>query len=216
MESGKKVKKSLSKKKKMQIALAVICVLAAISYIILEHPEIFQKKSDSPKSMYSDRLYSYNFYEADFDRDVTKDEYYMQFDRYVHYKNGNVSVAVLDDEIDEYNNAVKFFVEYFRIVTHGETEKYNELFTEKYYESNEPYVAFTPQMIYNIEVEQLSETELGDGSDKWAFNVTYMIYRNDGTFRNDLDSDSSKKLYFELIEDKNGNIKIDFIDYYRR
>ena len=58
MESGKKVKKSLGKKKKMQIALAVICVLAAISYIILEHPEIFEKKNDSPKSMYYDRLYS--------------------------------------------------------------------------------------------------------------------------------------------------------------
>jgi hypothetical protein len=50
----------------------------------------------------------------------------------------------------------------------------------------------------------------------WAFNVTYMIHRNDGTFRNDLDSDSSKKLYFELIGWPDGTVKIDYITYYKR
>ena len=42
-----------------------------------------------------------------------------------------------------------------------------------------------------------------------------MIHRNDGTFRNDIDSDASKTLYFELIEE-NGVVKIDRITYYVR
>ena len=71
-------------------------------------------------------------------------------------------------------------------------------------------------MLYNIQVEQLSEVMNNDGTSEWTFNVTYMIHRNDGTFRNDLDSDSSKKLFFELIGYPDGTVKIDNISYYKR
>ncbi len=202
----------------MLIGILVVSLLGAVSWILLENPQIFEVKTKNDKvtSMYSDQLYSYNFYPTDYDLNPEEDERYMQYDRYVYYKNGNVSQAILEGEEDDYGPVVKFFTEYFDTIIAGDTETYNTYFTDHYYEDNEPYDRFAPQMLYNIEVEQLSETANEDGTTNWAFNVTYMIHRNDGTFRNDLDSDSSKKLYFELIGYADGTVKIDYITYYKR
>ena len=198
------------KKKRMIIALIIVSVLGIISYVILENPEIFEKKeSKKATSMYSDKLYSYIFHKCEDDFDVTSDEWYMQLDRSLHYKSGNVSVMVLDEELGDYNNAVKFFKEYFDTVIAGDEDTYNTYFTDRYFEDNKPYVSFAPQMIYDIEVEQLSEKSNEDGTMNWSFNVKYKIHKNNGTFRNDLDSDSAKTLYYELIADRDGNVKID-------
>lgn len=205
------------RKKRMIIAILIICVLAVISYVLLENPQIFERtEKQKATSMYSDELYSYIFYPSDYNLDVTADEWYMQLDRSVHYKNGAVTVMVYEEDLISYNDAVKFFVDYFETVVAGDAETYNTYFTDNYYESYEPYERFAPQMIYDIEVEQLSETSNEDGTTNWSFNVKYKIYRNDGTFRNDLPSDASKKLLFELIGDREGNVKIDNISYYKR
>lgn len=206
------------KKRNMLIGIAVVSLLGVVSFVLLENPQIFEIKHDTDKvtSMYSDKLYSYNFYPTDYDLDPTQDERYMQYDRYVYYKNGAVSQAILEGEEDDYGPAVKFFTEYFATVIAGDTDTYNTYFTDHYYEDNEPHVRFAPQMLYNIEVEQLSEASSDDGTVRWTFNVKYMIHRNDGTFRNDLDSDSSKTLYFELVGNADGEVKIDYITYYKR
>lgn len=206
------------KKRNMLIGIIVVSLLGVVSMILLANPQLFEIKHDSNKvtSMYSDKLYSYNFYPTDYDLDPTKDERYMQYDRYVYYKNGAVSQAVLEGEEDDYGRAVRFFIDYFDTVIAGDTDTYNTYFTDRYYEDNEPHVRFAPQMLYDIEVEQLSEETHDDGTSKWAFNVTYKIHRNDGTFRNDLDSDSSKTLYFELLGYADGTVKIDYITYYKR
>ena len=71
-------------------------------------------------------------------------------------------------------------------------------------------------MLYDIRVTELSESENGS-STVWMFDVEYSIYRNDGTFRNDLPPDGgSKKLLFTLVGDAKGDVKIDAIDYYRK
>ncbi len=224
MERNNKINEKNAKQSKTRrnliIVIAVVTVLAGISWVISAHPEIFDIFSKNEKkavtSMYSDRLYSYNFYDSDYDLDVTTVPEYMELDRAVHYKNGSVTILIPDEEMDNYNAAVRFFGEYFKTIIAGDVETYNTYFTDAYYEEYEPYVSFAPQMIYNIEIEQLRETPNDDGSTTYAFNVTYMIYRNDGTFRNDMGSDAAKKLYYELIEDRNGNVKINYITYYKR
>ena len=70
-------------------------------------------------------------------------------------------------------------------------------------------------MLYDLLIEQLSEQSNDDGSTVWGFNVSYKIHRNDGTFRNALPSDASKKLYFELIGTRDGEVKIDRVTYYK-
>ena len=67
-------------------------------------------------------------------------------------------------------------------------------------------------MIYDITVEKLSEN-YKDGNTVYKYNVSYKIYRNNGTFRNDIGSDGSKTLMFTLIGDGT-QVKIDAINYY--
>ena len=88
---------------------------------------------------------------------------------------------------------------------------YMELDRDIHYKDG-AYYSFTQQMIYDIEIEKLSVSESEKGI-LYAYNVAYKIYRNNGTFRNDIGSDGAKTLYFELLE-SNGSILIDRITYY--
>ena len=217
---GTPVEAKKKKKRRLIIVLVVVTLLAALSWVLTAFPDLFagKKKDPSVGTMYSDRNISYLFYESDYELDPTEDEEYMGLDRQLWYKNGNLAVG---GELEEsawvdYNDAVAFFARYFRTAIAGDAETYNTFFTDRYYRDAKPYERFAPQMIYDIHVEQLSETVNSDGSTVWMFNVEYKIHRNDGTFRNDIPSDGSKKLLFTLIGGASGEVKIDAIDYYRR
>ncbi|MCR5681952.1 MAG: hypothetical protein K6G29_05805 [Clostridiales bacterium] len=208
------------KKKRLIIVLSAVTLLAAVSWVLTTFPNLFagRKNNSGVTTMYSDRNISYLFYESDYDLDPTTDEDYMGQDRQLWYKLGNLAVG---GELDEsvwldYNAAVRFFAKYFRTAIAGDAETYNTFFTDHYYEDNKPYYRFAPQRIYDMHVEELSETVSGDGTTVWVFNVEYRIMKNDGSFRNDIPSDGSKKLRFTLIGDAAGGVKIDAIDYYRR
>ncbi len=203
-------------RRRLIAAIIVVSVLAAISYVITLKLDIFEWNSKNKvTSMYSDEIKSFNFYPSDYELDVTTVPEYMDLDRGVHYTKGGYSILVLDEELSDYNPAVRFFVEYFKTLQKGDYETYNTYFTEDYYKIYKPYELFAPQMIYNIEVEELSETFHDDGTTTWTFNVKYMIYRNDGTFRNDIGSNAYRVLYYELVADVNDNVKINYITYYK-
>ena len=221
-----------AKKKKKRIMLTVILVitvLACVSYILTDRPDLianlFSGKNSGKgsghgvTSMYSDELYSYVFYPSNYDLDPTKNAEYMGLDRQLWYHHQGLGIGIsLDDEdaLLGYNDAVAFFARYFRTVIAGDVDTYNTYFTDRYYKNADPYELFTPQMLYDIHVTQLTENQNSDGTVKWTFDVEYKIYHNDGTFRNDIPSDASKKLIFTLTEDITGTVRIDEIDYYRR
>ena len=216
--SGTSADKKQRDKRRIIIGFIVMCVLGLVSAVCLQNPQWFvvEHETIANTSMYSDRIVSYSFYPTDYDLDVTADEVYMGLDRYVYFKNGNETIAITDGDYAAYNPAVEFFGKYFETVIAGDAETYNTFFSDLYYQSNKPYVRFAPQMMYDIRIEMLSSDPQNDGTTLYAFNVEYKIHRNDGTFRNDIDSDASKKLYFELFEDKEGVVKIDRITYYVR
>ena len=203
------------KKKRMLLWIAVIALLGAVSWVLLQNPDLFTpKKKAGATSMYSDRLLSFSFYPTDYDLDVTADETYMSLDRSIHIQRGAENFAVTDGDYASHGEAVEFFARYFETAVAGDADAYNSLFTDAYYKSADPYEKFAPQMIYGITLEQLKVTEGKDG-DSYIYNVTYAIHRNDGTFRNDIDSDAYKTLIFYLVPDGD-ELKIDAIDYYRR
>ena len=68
-------------------------------------------------------------------------------------------------------------------------------------------------MLYDIEIEKLGEDKT-ESETRYRYDVSYKIFRNNGTFRNDIGSDASKTLYFELTK-SGGKVLIDKIDYYR-
>jgi len=215
-EKIKKERGTTPRKLPLICAAVGVVLLLVLSYLLIEHPDLFlpAPKDDVPKTMYSDKLVSYNFYPTDYELNVEENEHYMGLDRYLHIKRGAETFAVTDGNYAKFGDTAVFFGEYFDAAIHGDVERYNSLFTEEYYKTNKPYEMFAPQMIYGITVEELSYTASETG-DRYLYDVTYAIYRNDGTFRNDIDSDAFKTLIFELVT-VNGEIKINKIDYYRK
>lgn len=207
---------SKKRNKKIVILLIFISIFVLLCYFVLNNPQIFEKNKKTPvTSMYSDKVYSYIFYPPDFDADITENEEYMGLDRMLHYKKGNISEGITEDDGAEHSSVISFFLQYFKTVMAGDVDTYNTFFTDEYYEKYEPYRIFAPQMIYNIQVEERSVQTFEDGTEKYSFDVSYMIFRNDGTFRNDIESDASKTLFYEVIEYPNGEVKINNITYYR-
>lgn len=204
-----------AKKKKMLIGILIVTLLGGISWILTENPQLFKSEEHKPTSMYSDEVKSYLFYPIDYDLDVNADKEYMGLNRYVYYKNGAETFAITDGDYAKHGTAVEFFGLYFQTVIRGNAKTYNTFFTDNYYKTNEPYDDFPPQMLYDILIEQLSMAENEDKTFTYKFNVSYKIHKNTGTFRNDIDSDASRVLYYELIEDRDGRVLIDRITYYK-
>lgn len=206
------MKKSGKKKKIIIIVFAVMCVFGALSwYLLYGNPSLLNKAEEEAEKeiigMYGSTQ-SYVFYPADEEVPPSAVREYMELDRYIHYTNGAETVIVTEEDADDYGREVGFFVEYFRTVIDGDYAKYNTLFTENYFDTNEKTCDFTPQMLYDINI-----TKLPEGTDGYHFDVSYKIFRNNGTFRNDIGSDGSKTLHFTLVEE-GGKILIDSIKYY--
>lgn len=205
---------SEKRKKRMLSAIVILTLLGILSAVLLSHPEWFVYKSESsdkPTSMYSDNLVSHLFYPSDYELDVDANEDYQALDRYIHIRRGGEEFAITDENYAAWGEDIDLFQRYFTAAIYADVETYNSLFTENYYKTEKPREFFAPQMIYGITLEKLAEND--DGT--YVYDVTYAIYRNDGTFRNDIGSDAFKTLIFTLAPEE-GVLKIDKIDYYRQ
>ena len=204
------------KKKAILIVFAVMCAVGALSwYLLYGNPDILTNTADKIEDdvigMYGSTQ-SYVFYPADEAPDAEAIAEYNGLDRQFYCTRGAETIAVTEEDLGNYGAEIGFLFDYFKTVKAGDYEKYNTLFTENYYKDNEKTCDFTPQMIYDINVEKLSEESSG-GENVYICNVSYKIFRNNGTFRNDIGSDGSKTLRFTMVE-KSGKVLIDKIEYY--
>lgn len=216
-DSVKEKKQSKKAKRAIVISICVMAVLGGISwYVLYGRPEILENTAEKIKDdiigMYGSNN-SYIYYPIDDSLDVTLVDEYMQLDRNIYYTDGAETFILTEENGYDFPSDAEFFKKYFEYAINGNYQSYNALFTDNYYKKNEPYKSFTQQMIYDIHVEKLSEDTDNSSGTVYSYNVSYKIFRNNGTFRNDIGSDGSKTLYFELVE-QNGNILIDKIDYY--
>ncbi len=209
-EEEEALMKKKSKKKMMIVGIAIFTVIGILSGVLLMLEPWVSSELGESLGMYGSNK-SYNHYPADYDLDVTTVEEYMDLDRNIYFKKGGEKIIL--EESSENTPDKAFFINYFELAINGRYEEYNALFTESYYKSNEPYIRFAPQMIYDITVEKLSENYSG-GNTEYKYNVSYRIYKNNGTFRNDIGSDGSKTLLFTIIDDGK-EVKIDAINYYK-
>ena len=160
------MKKPNKKKKIILICFAAMCVLGAVSWYLLYVNPVFSEngKEKPPKGvegMYGSNQ-SHIFYPIDEEPDASAVREYMELDRQLYYTYGAETIAVDESNISDRGADVKFFSEYFDAVISGDYTKYNTMFTEKYFEKNEKTCDFTPQMLYDINIEKLSEkTEAG-------------------------------------------------------
>jgi len=193
-------------KKKAVVFICVALIIGVISGVLLLVLNNFEKDTDSDNGPH------YNFYKPDYELDVTKVKEYMELDRLLYYRDGGVEVG-LDGNADKIDRFAVFFEDYFAALTAGDVDAYREMFSKNYTERNGEEDGFAPQMVYDIHVARLRGAT-DDENERIAFDVSYRIYRNDGTLRDDVGSDASRTLYFELAYDE-GELKIDRIAYYK-
>lgn len=214
-------KKPATKKKKLAIIItfAALILVGGLSWFFLYgmpekniNPMFSQDKQDEIIGMYGSTQ-SYIYYPIDYDLDIMTEAEYLDLDRNIYYTENSETFSLNEYPLEEMDLDMQFFFKYFELAIDGDYNEYNKLFTEKYYESNEPYYSFTQQMIYDIRLERLGE-KVVDGEDVFYYNVSYRIHKNNGTFRNDIGSDGAKTLCFTLVE-RDGKILIDAISYYK-
>lgn len=206
--------KNNKKKTVIVLWLGIIAVVAVASVLLLSNPAIFDKEYGDQKVTGSNGFYDF-FYEADFSLSLEEYESYSEYielDRYLYYKNGNETVGVIESNRDSFGDEILFFEKYFDTIISGDSEAYNSLFTDEYYAFHEKMSDFTPQMIYEMTVELLTEKE-ENGILTYGFNVSYKIFQNNGTFRNDIYSDAVRPVYIE-INDAEGEFKVNTLKYY--
>ena len=192
------------------VIAALLALLLLIAFLIDGGLGKLFHKNETPKN------HDVFLYEPDYDEDIFENTEYMSLDRFITYTDGAVTVrAVDDDDLKSAGKYAVFFGEYFDAVINGDAEKYVSFFTEKYNDKNGRKSKFTMQKIYGIDIRKLSETE--DGELRTAvFEVRYAIFENNGTFRDDVASDTVRPQIYEIIYDlSNDEILINSVSEYK-
>ncbi len=173
-------------------ALALIAVLMAVISILSD-----KEKNGTEADVALPDEY---FYTPDYTIDIQNDPEYLELNRIISYKNGAVTISVTPEKYSETDPVLNFISSYLQVLVCGEYEKYSEYFTEKYKQNNTLPEKFTMQRIHNISVEKISETTNDSGEVLYVYMLDYMIDKNNGTFRRDIDSSSSRPLYYVLLK----------------
>lgn len=210
----------MTRKKQKTVILTVfgaMCLIGLISwYFIYINPSALQRSEDKTPEKETVGMYgstqSYIFYPADEELDAEAAAKYKELDRELYFTFGAETIAIDTENTENLNEDVKFFYDYFQTVMKGDYTTYNTLFTDKYFETNEKTCDFTRQLLYDMKIEKIYEETAG-GYKTYYYNVDYKIYRNNGTFRNDMGSDATRTLYFTL-KSINGSVLIDSIEAY--
>ena len=145
------------KRKKTIIIVSVCAVLAAAAVILIF---CLLSKDDEPETPYFADVYKeepnrFAIYDPDAPSIFT-DESYLSLDRALHIKRGGEEYVIESADDEMADRIAVFFLEYFDAIAHGETEKYNALFSDRYLREHQPQADFPEQRIYNIRVTLLT------------------------------------------------------------
>lgn len=149
------------------------------------------------------------YYPANYDENIFLNPAYMEFQRDLLYSVGGIEqLFSYEKDFETADPECKFFLDYFHTVINGEYENYKRFFVDGYFEE-EP--KFTMQMIYDPYVRYHStSTDEIDGKEVSLLNfqVGYRIFKNNKTFRSDVDSNVEIPQIYQLIKEEDGSYRI--------
>ena len=204
-------------KRKGKTVIIILLILFAILVILnlVAESGILNRLSAPDDEETKTPVFLFN---PDYDLNIFEDEAYLDLDRYILYSDDGVSFVKLVNEnaFQAAGKTAVFFGKYFDSIIYGDSQAYNALFTEDYLKEYGEKDRFTMQMLYNIEVTKLREETINEGtagqSTLYEFEVRYAIRRNNGTFRDDLESGMTRPQIYVLIEnDSTGELLINSI-----
>ena len=211
---------SSSKLKRRIIVIAVVSLILIIVlyFAVSGLSSLLDDQHEKPESGSSDRIY---FYPADYEEDITTDLEYMGLIRDISlkYSNSDLTISLSPDDYDAHGEIVFFMTELINSIIDGDVKKYNESFSPEYFKDSLPKKSFTPQKLYGgsdtlgIRITIVSEEELHDPQtgivyNKYQTKLEYMIFKNNGTFRDDVGSDGMRPVHY-TVSNKSGKLLID-------
>lgn len=207
MDDAKKTKK----KKLKKVTLIVITVFAALcALLLILYGVLSYLKGGDDYALPADQ-----FFPADYSEDITKDQQYQAKVRSVYYLEFGTGELITEENLGSLPDSAKFFYDYFNCVISGNYTDYKGFFTQDYLKRNKIPDKFTKQKIYDIEVNLYDRQNIeqdGKSIIVDTFIVKYKIMRNNGTFRNDVGSNTIVPLVFQLYK-QNNNVYINNISH---
>ena len=214
-----------NKKRKLKKRILIVfgCMVAfVLIYMAVAASGILKNLSGNQNPPQNERpATTYSFYEADYDLDILDIDEYMSKDRLIYYCDPNTGVTVsLTDDADRlrYDGAFQTLCTMIDRIIAGNADRYNDLFSSRYYaiEGNERKTEFTMQQVYDIKItwdgKSAQTDENGKTFTQYQYVVEYKIRQNNGTFRDDIDSDASRKQLFILSNAASGASDVFLID----
>jgi len=206
MKKEKKVLTPAEKSKRTRMIIIIVfaaSLLLLMAYVVL--PDLFNGGSKTEEQTYApidpDKLHEV----MGDDFDIFKYEDYLKFDRNIYYHDKNTGFTQSIDEADSiyYGEGFKVAYDIVNAIMHGDVDEYNSLVAE-----NEQREYFTQQQLYDIKITKESEekitTENGDCV-RYRIKVEYKIHENNGTYRNNIESDASRPQYY-IIDNLSGEL----------
>lgn len=216
--ASKSTKCSTKKKSKSIIIIFLIFIIGTTILCVALLGAMSAKDKNQPQ-----KGTTYLFYEPDYDKDILKDENYLELDRTVKFENpdNGITYAIVNGNMDEVptimHDSVGLICNFVDYAIKGESKMLNQLFSQEYIDAGgKTKMDFTMQQLYNIKITYVtSSSEVIDGFtvESYDYWLEYMIRQNNGTFRNDMESDCIKKEYVR-VTDRNGILGIDVLAPY--
>lgn len=162
---------------------------------------------------------SYKFYEADYNKNILEDPDYLSKDRLIYIydpRSGQTTSIVDDKDRERYDPAFQLLCTMIDYIIAGNADRYNDLFSSTYYatDGNQRKERFTMQQLYAIKITVGGMTDEIDENGKkytqYEYIVEYKIRENNGTFRDDIDSDASRREQF-IISNANSKASTEFL-----
>lgn len=143
------------------------------------------------------------------DFDIMEYEEYLKLDRTVYHndKKSGIKVSVSPDEYDMYGEAFELICLVIDSLIEGDANTYNSYMGSAELKKN----GFTQQQIYDIEISPYSTQTYTTKNNReyieYVFEVRYKIHENNGSYRNTVESDRTRPIYF-VINDSTGKLLV--------
>lgn len=205
-----------SSKRLMLSVIGVICGLTVLFYgVVFIANKVKNNKNDLEPSKYT-------FDYANYDENIFDDAVYMGYDRGVTYTNGNLTVTVdrdhLDDVSEAYRETVLFMFDYIDAMINGDVQKFNSMYAASFFtDGRTPKERFTQQKIYAANIVAVDNWYDDSGSSAVTYyniGIDYMIKNNNGTLRDDMGSDAVRRKYLTIRKDADGVFAITAESYF--
>jgi len=201
------------KKKRLKYALIIVISALALLYLIVNVTSwigdmMLKRKQEAFEELI--KRPSITFYKENYGENIFDNAVYMEMDRNIRYTEDVQSFYLSEDEdYSKYSYELEFMAGLIDKIIRGDADGYNAAFTANYFTKNEDQYRerFTMQMLYNIEIELLKKVEgdnvssVEDGVFYYVntdFKVSYEIYRNNGSFRVDLDDNARIPIVYKI------------------